>query len=167
LLGTRPFVAIDFETAAHQRESACAVALARVERGRVVAVEHRLIRPPERVFRFSHIHGLTWEDVADAPAFRTTWLELAPLFEGAAFFAAHNAPFDRTVLHACCQRARLRPPSLPFHCTMWLARQVWGLYPTTLPHVCDYLEIPLDHHDAESDARACARIVIEARRASR
>ena len=44
------FVAIDFETADYQRDSACAVALVRVESGKIVAREHRLIRPPRRTF---------------------------------------------------------------------------------------------------------------------
>jgi DNA polymerase-3 subunit epsilon len=32
-----------------------------------------------------------------------------------------------------------------------------------LPNVCSYLGIPLDHHNAASDAEACARIVLAAR----
>jgi DNA polymerase-3 subunit epsilon len=45
-----------------------------------------------------------------------------------------------------------------------LARQTWRLYPTKLPNVCNYLGIPLDHHNAASDAEACARIVLAARK---
>src|SRR5205085_9653487 len=47
-----PFVAIDFETADHGRDSACAVALVRVERGRIVRRETRRIRPPRSRFFF-------------------------------------------------------------------------------------------------------------------
>jgi DNA polymerase-3 subunit epsilon len=43
-----------------------------------------------------------------------------------------------------------------------LARRVWGIYPTRLSDVCRRLGIPLRHHDAASDAEACARIVIAA-----
>ncbi|MFA5187667.1 MAG: exonuclease, partial [Patescibacteria group bacterium] len=34
--------------------------------------------------------------------------------------------------------------------------------PTKLPDVCRRLKIPLNHHDAASDAEACARIVMAA-----
>ena len=54
---------------------------------------------------------------------------------------------------------------LPFVCTMQLARQTWGVRPTRLPDVCRFLGIPLQHHDALSDAEAAARIVIAARKA--
>jgi DNA polymerase-3 subunit epsilon len=45
---------------------------------------------------------------------------------------------------------------------MRLARRVWSLYPTKLPDVCRHLRLKLNHHDALSDAEACARIVIAA-----
>lgn len=45
---------------------------------------------------------------------------------------------------------------------MRLARQIWGIYPTTLPDVCRRLRLPLDHHDPLSDAKACAKIIIKA-----
>jgi DNA polymerase-3 subunit epsilon len=61
------FVAIDFETADYGPDSACAVALVRVEDGRVARRTFRLIRPPRRAFVFTHIHGLTWSDVRGQP----------------------------------------------------------------------------------------------------
>jgi DNA polymerase-3 subunit epsilon len=156
------FTAIDFETADNGRDSACAVALVRVEDGRVVAREARLIRPPRRTFLFTHIHGITWHQVATAPTFGEVWPTLAPLIDGVAFLAAHNAPFDKSVLNACCAAAGLPAPTTPFRCTVTLARQRWNLRPTKLPDVCRHLGIPLKHHDALSDAEACARIVISA-----
>src|SRR3954470_15840229 len=55
------FVAIDFETADHAPDSACAVGLVRVEALRVVHRENLLIRPPRRRFLWTHVHGITWE----------------------------------------------------------------------------------------------------------
>ena len=96
------FVAIDFETADHGPDSACAVGLVRVEDYRVVRREVVLIRPPRPYIHFSYIHGITWPMVAEAPAFADAWSRLTPLLDGAAFLAAHNAGFDRRVLRACC-----------------------------------------------------------------
>lgn len=159
------FVAIDFETADYGRDSACSVALVRVEGGQIAARVHRLIRPPRRDFVFTYLHGISWKDVKDQPTFATVWSELAPFARGARFLAAHNASFDRSVLHACCQSSGLTVPSLPFVCTVHLARRVWGLRTNTLDAVCRHLGIPLEHHRALSDAEACARILLHARRA--
>jgi DNA polymerase-3 subunit epsilon len=158
-----PFVAIDFETADYPADSACAVGLVRVEARRVVARVRRLIRPPRPSFAFTDIHGLRWEDVRLAPSFRDVWRDVRPLLDGAAFLAAHNASFDSRVLRSCCEASRLQPPDVGFLCTVALARRTWGIYPTKLPDVCRWLGIPLRHHDALSDAEACARIVMASR----
>lgn len=154
------FTAIDFETADYGRDSACAVGLARVEDGRVIKTAYRLIQPPRQDIRFTDIHGITWEDVENEPLFSEVWPGLADFFEGADFIAAHNAPFDKSVLYACCAAAGLGAPPQPFICTVKLSSTELGLKPATLSHVCHHLSIPLKHHNALSDAEACAKIMI-------
>src|SRR5262245_59394322 len=156
------FVAIDFETADHGPDSACAVGLVRVEALTVVRREALLIRPPRRRVLFTHVHGITWEMVKDAARFEDAWRHLSPLLDGASALVAHNAPFDRRVLAACCASSGLCVPDLPFLCTVQLARRHWGLKPNDLPSVCRRLGIGLVHHDPGSDAEACAQIVIAA-----
>jgi DNA polymerase-3 subunit epsilon len=156
------FVAIDFETADYGADSACAVGLALVEDGRVTDTAYHLIRPPRRDFVFTYIHGITWRDVAKAPTFAALWPELSSFLGRADALAAHNAPFDQGVLRACCAAAGLEAPRQPFLCTVRLARAAWDVRPTTLPDVCRFLAIPLDHHNAASDARACAAILAAA-----
>ncbi len=157
-----PFLAIDFETADYGRDSACAVGLVRVDGGRITEKSTYLIRPPRREFVFTYIHGLTWDDVKRERTFGELWEEIRPKFEGIDFLVAHNASFDRGVLHACCVAAGVEAPPVPFRCTMHLSRRLWGIRPTTLPDVCRRFRIPLQHHDAASDTLACARIMIEA-----
>jgi DNA polymerase-3 subunit epsilon len=161
------FAAIDFETANRFRDSACAIGLVRVEHGRVVRREYCLIRPWTRWFEFTHIHGLTWEDVATAPRFARVFPLIVEMCAGVEFVAAHNASFDKGVLDACCERAELPALDLPFECTVRLARSTFGIYPTRLPNVAAWLGLALDHHNAASDAEACAEIVLHARRAQR
>ena len=158
------FVALDFETADQGRDSACSIALVRVEGRTIVRSEHHLIRPPRRTFLFTSIHGISWSQVADAPRFAELWPRLAACLDGAQFIAAHNASFDAGVLRACCEQAGLRPPAQPFVCTVQVARQAWNLRPTKLPDVCRHLGLPLRHHDALSDAEACAGIVLASHR---
>lgn len=156
------FVAIDFETASAGRESACAIGLVRVEGYEIVRRETRLIRPPSPDFTFTWCHGITWEDVVDQPPFYDVWSELSPMIEGAQFLAAHNAGFDAGVLKACCRASGHEIPVLPFECTVKIARKAWNIRPTRLDVVCKALDIPLRHHDAGSDAEACARILLAA-----
>ena len=158
-LENEPFCAIDFETANTSRDSACAVAIIRVEEGEVVARATRLIRPPPGEFLFSWLHGITERDVAGKPQFADVWMELKPLTDGIKYFAAHNAGFDQSVLWNSCLRFDLPTPMTPFACTVRLAREVWDIRPTALPDVCSRLEIPLIHHDPSSDAEAVASIL--------
>ena len=158
------FVAIDFETADYQRDSACSVALVHCVGDRIVDRVHRLIRPPRSRFVFSYLHGITWQDVRDQPDFATVWTELAPFASRGRFLAAHNASFDRGVLHACCRAAGIPVPQIPFVCTVKLARRTWQLRSCRLDVVSQHLGIPLEHHQALSDAEACARILLQVRR---
>jgi DNA polymerase-3 subunit epsilon len=153
------FVAIDFETADYEADSACAIGMVKVRNGRVVAKYSRLIRPPRRNFIFSYLHGIRWSDVKDEPDFGTVWSELAEHVEDVDYLLAHNARFDRGVLEACCYRHDFELPEAPFVCTVKLARAIWNIRPTKLPDVCRSLDIELTrHHDAIADALACAHI---------
>ncbi len=156
------FVAIDFETANEHPNSACALALVRVEGRQIVRREVCLIRPSSERFTFTGIHGISWSDVCTQRPFAEVWGEVQGLVEGARHFAAHNASFDRRVLRACCESAGLAMPSLPFVCTVQVARAVWNIRPTKLPDVCRALSIQLKHHDPASDAEACASIIVAA-----
>jgi DNA polymerase III subunit epsilon len=156
------FAAIDFETADVGRDSACCIGIVWVAGERIVRRERRLIRPPRRTFCFTGVHGIRWQDVVGESPFEEVWATLEPLLDGVQFLAAHNAAFDRSVLRTCCRKARLKVPTLPFRCSMRMARRAWRMWPTRLPDVCARLKIPLRHHDALSDAEACARIMIAA-----
>ena len=157
------FAALDFETADYGRDSACALSIVIVENDAIVDVWTSLIRPPRPSFCFTYLHGIAWEHVKTKPSFGELWGEITRQLAGVSFVAAHNASFDRSVLRACCETTALAPVQMPFVCTVKAARSIWGFHPTTLADVCRQLKIPLRHHDAESDARACARILLAAR----
>ena len=156
------FAAIDFETADYGRDSACAVAVVIVEYGQIVKKTYSLIRPPRRDFIFSYLHGITWQDVAKKPTFKELWPEIEELFIDVDFIAAHNASFDRGVLQTCCYATGHKPPDKNYLCSMRLARRVWNIRPTKLSDVCRHFQIQLNHHEAASDALACAKIVLKA-----
>lgn len=155
------YVAVDFETANEQRVSACSIGIAVFEDGRVRTFE-RLLRPPEMRFEPFHvsIHGITAEMVADAPTFAELWPELRELLGGSHEVFAHWAPFDKGVLKACFAHYQIPDPVPVVSCTCKLARVALpGLESYSLDAVADALQIDFSHHEAGSDAYACAEIV--------
>lgn len=156
------FLAIDFETANDYLNSACAVSVVSVCDLRITSIKTSLIKPPTGKFKFSYLHGITAKTVESAPTFDNVWLTISEYFPRGAIIAAHNAKFDRSVLNACCDFYKIKKPSARFICSLQIAREVWNIYPTNLKNVCDALGIPLDHHNPESDAVACAEILIRA-----
>jgi len=155
-------VALDFETANNSRSSACQLGLVRLEGWRATLEKAWLIRPPTELFIHTGIHGITWEDVADSPDFSELWPEVAACLKGADYLAAHNAPFDKGVMEETLRHHGLKAPRQAYLDTVQIARQVWKIFPTKLNLVCQALSIPLQHHEALSDARACAQILVKA-----
>jgi DNA polymerase-3 subunit epsilon len=156
------WVAIDFETANERRDSACALGLAVVGDGRVTRTASWLIRPPEMRFdwRCTRVHGIRARDVADAPEFADVWLEVATYLNDGRLLA-HNASFDMAVLRAMLAAYGMETPDVRYACTLAMARRAWPDLPRhRLDTMCEHFGIELVHHDAASDARACACLAI-------
>lgn len=158
-------VALDFETADNGPDSACALAMVAIEDGTISGQISFLIRPPRDTFVYTYIHGITWAHVRHELIFAERIPEIEEFIRNASYLVAHNAPFDRKVLYNCYSVSGHNPPANPFSCTVRLARAAWQIRPTKLPDVCSHLGIALNHHDAQSDALACARIAIAAQEA--
>jgi DNA polymerase-3 subunit epsilon len=154
-----PFVAIDFETLSLHPDTAWCVAVARVDNGNV-REPCEAIFMPHRWLKHHALPARSRRTLEEAGAFCTAWMHLAPLFAGAKFVAAHNAAFDQRVLWTLCAHTGIAPPRLPWLCTVELARRTWMLADARLPTICAHLSIALKHHDAASDAAACAKIVL-------
>lgn len=159
------FTAIDFETANSSSASACAVGLARVREGRVVATAGWLIQPPlghDRFFELNiGIHGIRPDDVATAP----TWVEqldALTAFVGDDVVVAHNAGFDMRVLRSACEATDAPCPPYRYICSLQASRKTYDLDSYRLPSVAaaaGFLDFA--HHDATADALACAHIMID------
>lgn len=156
------YVAIDFETANKDRASACSVGLVTVYKNKIISEDVFLIKPPRQEFEFTNVHGLTWDDVKNEQTFHELWPTIDKIISNADYLVAHNAPFDRGVLNKCCEDNSIDIPKIPFVCTVQLSRKQWDINPTKLNNVCEVLNIDLNHHEALSDARAAATIVMRA-----
>lgn len=159
------WVAIDFETANERRTSPCALGLAVVRDGRIAEERAWLIKPPDLRFSYwnTRVHGISAEDVEDAPELCEIHDELMGYLDGANVLA-HNAAFDTSVLRATLDLYGLEWPDLRYWCTVAMSRRVWPhLANHKLDSVAGHCGIPLRHHDAASDALACAHVALRCR----
>lgn len=160
---SRRWTAIDFETASRERASACALGLAVIEDGRIVEKCDWLIQPPGNYFEpmNTRIHGISADLVAQTPEFDEVWAEIEPYLRGAGVLA-HNASFDMGVLRASLARYELEAPRIAgYHCTVTMSRRVFPQLANHQLHtVSRHCGIALVHHEAASDAAACASIAL-------
>jgi len=157
---------IDFETANNHPASACSIGLVVFEEGVVIYEGVYLIKPdPDHAFfdPFNiSIHGIHPEDVENAPNFEELWPLLRPWFHQN-LLVAHNAMFDMGVLNALLLQYGISKPLCTYIDTVEIARRLWPFLPNhRLNTVCEYLGIELNHHEALSDARGSALILMNA-----
>lgn len=162
-----PFVSIDFETANENRGSACSVALVKFdESGVEVGRLSTLLRPHESLDYFSpvnvSVHGITAEDVTEAPSWDEVHGEIAN-FIGDVPMVAHNMAFDGYVLTDLDQLYGKESLLNRRFCTVRLSRR---LFPEMeyrgLEEVFDHYfpDEFFSHHEAASDAWACGKIFV-------
>ncbi|WP_448852422.1 exonuclease domain-containing protein [Corynebacterium sp. 335C] len=160
------FTALDVETANNDGGAIIQIGLAVVRAGAVAETHSWYCRPPEGLERFDdgnvEIHGITPEQVADAPAFADLMPRLAEIAGGRPV-VAHNARFDFGEIARACRAAGADAPELTFACTYMWARnapnvQVENYRLPTLAEASGHrLE---EHHDAAADAVACAEVAL-------
>jgi len=123
-----------------------------------------LLRPREVRVDWGNfrVHGIAAERLHDAPTLADVWPRLLPYLHQQPV-VAHNSAFDVSVLEYTCRDFGVPVPAFHSLCSVKLARVCWPqLERHKLDHVARHFGIPLNHHDALSDARACAEITVRA-----
>lgn len=155
------FVALDFETATHERNSACEIGICIVEHGKIVETKTWLIKPPSYPYfnpRNINVHGITPLDVANAPTFDEIWYDIEKLMYGN-LMIAHNASFDASVLRSCLDYYGFHKPKMNYLCSISLAKKSWKEFKTYgLKNLAEQHQIKFKHHRAGDDAEVCAKI---------
>lgn len=146
------FTAIDFETANPSPNSICQIGLVRIEGGEVTHRIDQLVQPPNNEYNFynTRVHGITADDTADQPTFDKVWHLMEPYITNQ-HVVAHNIKFDSSCLSKTLNFYKLNPPSYIKHCTV-------KIYKRNLAFLSEKYSIPLTHHNALSDAYACAML---------
>lgn len=149
------FTAIDFETAQGNRWSICQIGLVRVENGIITKELDILVQPPDNYYwyNFTKIHGISAKDTATSPTFDKIWHQIAPFIENQNVIAHNGFGFDFPVLNKTLEYYNLSTPEYNKYCT-------YKIYKSNLAALCQQYNIPLNHHDALSDARACATLFL-------
>ncbi len=147
------FTAIDFETANGKRWSICQVGLVRVENGKVKEQYSSLVQPPNNFYwdNFIDIHGITPAMTANARTFDKVWKEMKPFIKDQNLVAHNGFAFDFHCLKQTLEHYSLAVPKYTGHCT-------YKIYKESLSTLCKTYNITLNHHDALSDALACAKL---------
>ncbi|MEH6943807.1 exonuclease domain-containing protein [Bacillus sp. JJ722] len=159
------FIAIDFETANKNYNSACSLGMVFVKNNEIIDEKHFFIQPPSLYFHPKNIevHGIKPEDVKHERKFNEVWEEIGKYFEDN-IIVAHNAFFDISVLKACIESYKINCPDFTYICSIPISnRATQGLkIGQSLKARCEYFQVQLNnHHDALEDARACAVLVIK------
>ena len=147
------FTAIDFETAHSKRFSICQVGLVRVEQGKITLEINELIQPPNNYYwtNFIEIHGISPKDTANSPTFDKLWNKIEPFITNQIVVAHNGMAFDFPVLQQTLEYYGMTAPKYEKRCT-------YRLFGVNLASLCKKHCIPLNHHDALSDAKACAEL---------
>jgi DNA polymerase-3 subunit epsilon len=120
------FVAIDLETANSDKTSICEIGLVKFLNGVPYATAETLIRPMGEIRFDVHnqmIHGITIEDVVDAPLLGDVWAELES-FIGGLPLVGHNFTQDLNKIIATLGEQNVRMADHYYYCTMTMARQM-------------------------------------------
>ena len=157
------YIAFDVETPNSENNRMSALGVAVVEEG-VVVEEFSTIINPESYFSPFNIAltSITPEMAERAPSFDKLWPQLEPVFSSGVL-VAHNAPFDMSVLAKCLRAYCIEwQDRATYVCTCQMGRRC---YPELQNHrlntLCTYRNIPLNHHQAGSDSKACAMLLAD------
>ena len=155
-------IAFDVETPNSYNDRMSAIGIAVIENRRIIRTWATLVNPESHFDAFNvRLTGISPEDVRSAPTFPELWARIGRFMQSGVL-AAHNAPFDMRVLACCLQDYGIQgPDSLPYLCTVQMGRRCCPQLPNhKLNTMCEALNIPLDHHRADSDSRACAELLL-------
>ena len=149
------FTALDFETANSNGYSVCQIGIVKVMFGVVTERVSILVQPPNNEYHYwnTKVHGITAMNTRNAPTFDEVWDDISHFFEGQTV-VAHNGKFDFSCLAKVLDYYQLPHPKYVKQCT-------YVIFKKGLKKLCDEHGINLNHHDALSDAEACATLYMK------
>ena len=155
------YIVFDVETPNANNDRMSAIGITVVEDGQIVDEFFSYVNPEARFDSFNtQLTGISAATVDDAPNFAGLWSQIEPLMNSG-ILVAHNAPFDLGVLKKCLGDYGIRWKSnVKYTCTVMIGRRELPDISHRLNDMCEYYEIELNHHKADSDSHAAAEILL-------
>lgn len=158
------FLTIDFEVASRYEYSPCSVAIYKFTENSYIKLYSTLINSGDVFFdpQLTKLHGITEEMVKDAPSLFEVIQNICDIIQDQ-FLFAHNATYDILKIINGCNQCNIDIPNFKYADSLMLAKRTWkGLINYKLDTVSNFLNIELNHHNADSDSIACGKIVLKA-----
>ncbi len=155
------YIVFDVETPNYANDRMSAIGITVIENGVITDEFYSLVNPETHFDPFNiKLTGINAEKVKNAPAFPEVWAQISPIMSDG-ILTAHNAVFDMGVLKKCLDGYGIEwKPYARYLCTVQMGRRLLPGMNHRLNTLCEYYGIELDHHQALSDSRACAEILL-------
>ena len=155
------YIAFDVETPNRFNNRMSAIGISVVEDGRIIDSFYSLVDPEQPFDWFNtQLTGIDSRAVRGAPTFPELWRRIEPVMDSG-LLVAHNAGFDMGVLKKCLRGYGISwHPQVQGVCTVSMGRRLLPGISHRLNDMCEFYGIDLSHHQADSDSRACAMILL-------
>ena len=163
------FVCVDVETSNQKPSSICQIGLAFVSDAETIST-YSLLIDPEDDFNSNNtaLHGITKKSVDKAANFADAMSVLREILEP--YTLVQHSPFDKRAFDAACVRYGIEAIDTKWVDSIKVAKSAWPEFQSSggygLANLTMLLKIDFEHHDAEEDARATAKIVLAAEKTS-
>ena len=158
------FVAIDVETANADMASICQIGVAIYSNNQLIKEWGSLVNP-EDYFDYINIdiHGISEDDVKDAPTFPEIFNELKNNLNNTV--CVSHTHFDRVSVGRAIEKYGLNEIETKWLDSARVARRAWEDFAWSgygLANVCERIGYKFKHHDALEDAKASGQVILSA-----
>ena len=154
------FAVLDVETAnPYDKGSICSIGIVLVDGDQIVDSYYSLINPRSAFHQQNiAVHGITENDVMDAPTFFQAWTEIEPSIRDRVL-VCYNATFDIYALEKAMYDAGFCNADYPYVCAMRITKNILNLEKYALHSIAEQFGIQYENHNALEDAAATAKIL--------
>ncbi len=155
------YTVFDVETPNRANDRMSAIGITVIGGGKIVDEFYSLVDPETHFDYFNtKLTGISADTVKGAPTFPELWEKIEPYLSDG-ILTAHNAVFDIGVLKKCLTWYGIEWKKFAkYLCTVKIGRSALPSMSHSLDVMCKHYGIALDHHQAASDSRACAEILL-------
>ena len=156
------YTVFDVETPNRLNDRMSAIGITVIGGGEIVDEFYSLVNPETHFDYFNtKLTGISADTVNGAPTFPELWKKIEPYLSDG-ILTAHNAVFDMGVLKKCLTGYGIEwKKSAKYLCTVKIGRACLPDMSHSLDVMCEHYGIALDHHQAASDSRSCAEILLQ------